>query len=383
MFFKVIGAKKVRYYEKYYDESEGKWKQVSCTLTSKTRAAQAEARKVLEAKIEQKTNTVFGVSQDLLVSEIANEWLSIRESELKRNTYVRQKSMFDTFLREFGKQKVRKISNIMLQKYLLSNDWSVGYRRLFRTLLDSYFVYCLKVGYIETNPIDRVVLPKAKKSVKLMKQKMKYFLSKEEMREYLLYLRKSKEDKRLILLAEFLYLTGMRVGEALGLKWENVDIENKEIHIQYTLVTEGSAENYYLTSPKTVSSIRTIAVSGRVIEILSEYSQLEGKSDLVFIYKQKYPLLLITFNTFLRRTFKKSGIDKGEDFKLTSHVFRHSHISLLSELGVPLKAIMERVGHSNEKTTLSIYTHVTQNMKSEVINKLEKIDLSLPKINQT
>ena len=113
MFFKVIGAKKVRYYEKYYDESEGKWKQVSCTLTSKTRAAQAEARKVLEAKIEQKTNTVFGVSQDLLVSEIANEWLSIRESELKRNTYVRQKSMFDTFLREFGKQKVRKISNIM------------------------------------------------------------------------------------------------------------------------------------------------------------------------------------------------------------------------------------------------------------------------------
>ena len=330
MFFKVIDAKKVRYYEKYYDESEGKWKQVSCTLTSKTRAAQAEARKVLEAKIEKKTNTVFGVSQDLLVSEIANEWLSIRESELKRNTYVRQKVMFDTFLREFGKQKVKKVSNIMLQKYLLSNDWSVGYRKLFRTVLNLYFSYCLKVGYIDANPIDRVVLPKAKRSVELMKQKMEHFLSKEEMREYLLYLRKSNEDKRLILLAEFLYLTGMRVGEALGLKWENVDIENREIHIQYTLVIEG--ENYYLTSPKTVNSIRTIAVSNRVIEILSEYSQLEEKSDLVFIYKQKHPILLTTFNIFLRRTFKKSGIDKSKDFRLTSHVFRHSHISLFSEL---------------------------------------------------
>ena len=84
----------------------------------------------------------------------------------------------------------------------------------------------------------------------------------------------------------------------------------------------------------------------------------------------------------MKRTFKKSGVDKSEDFRLTSHVFRHSHISLLSELGVPLRAIMERVGHSNEKTTLSIYTHVTQNMKSAVIDKLEKIDLSLPEINQ-
>lgn len=382
MFFKVIDVKKVRYYEKYFDESEGKWKQVSCTLTSKTRAAQAEARKILESKIEQKTNTVFGVSQDLLVSEIANEWLSIRESELKRNTYVRQKFMFDAFLREFGKQKVRKISNIMLQKYLLSNDWSVGYRKLFISILDVFFAYCFKVGYIEENPVKRVVLPKAKKNIKVMKQKMEHFLSKEEMSEYLFYLQKSNEDKRFILLAEFLYWTGMRVGEALGLKWENVNIENREIHIQYTLVTEESAENYYLTSPKTISSIRTIAVSNRVIEILSEYSQLEKKSDLVFIYEQKYPILLTTFNTFLKRTFKKSGIDKSEDFRLTSHVFRHSHISLLSELGVPLRAIMERVGHSNEKTTLSIYTHVTHNMKSEVIDKLEKIDLSLPEINQ-
>ena len=149
MFFKVIDVKKVRYYEKYFDESEGKWKQVSCTLTSKTRAAQAEARKILESKIEQKTNTVFGVSQDLLVSEIAGEFFLIRESELKRNTYIKQKVMFDAFLRKFGTKKVRQVSNVMLQKYLMVNDWSVGYRKLFRTVLDSFFSYCFKVGYIK------------------------------------------------------------------------------------------------------------------------------------------------------------------------------------------------------------------------------------------
>ncbi|GAB2021827.1 hypothetical protein RyT2_09010 [Pseudolactococcus yaeyamensis] len=54
-------------------------------------------------------------------------------------------------------------------------------------------------------------------------------------------------------------------------------------------------------------------------------------------------------------------------------MLRHSHISLLTELGVPIKAIMERVGHKDEKTTIQIYTHVTEKMKSDVSNKLENI----------
>ena len=376
MFFKVVGDKKVRYYEKYYDESEGKWKQVSCTLTSKTRAAQAEARKILEAKVEEKTDTIFGVSQDLLVSEIASEWLAIREAELKRNTYVRQKAMFDAFLKEFGTKMVAKIPNTLLQKYLLANDWSDGYRKLFKTVLDLFFTYCHKVGYIKDNPIKRVVLPKTKKDIQIIQQKKEHYLSKEEMREYLSYLESSNGDRRFILLAEFLYLTGMRAGEALGLKWENIELENKVIHIRQTLVTEGDAQSYYLSSPKTINSIRTVKVSDRVINILKEYHQLEVGDDLVFLYKQKHPILLFTFNSFLKRTFERSKINKSKNFKLTSHVFRHSHISLLSELGVPLKAIMDRVGHSNEKTTLSIYTHVTQSMELEMIDKLEKINLN-------
>lgn len=56
--------------------------------------------------------------------------------------------------------------------------------------------------------------------------------------------------------------------------------------------------------------------------------------------------------------------------KLTTHIFRHTHVSILAELGVPLKAIMARVGHSSPKTTLGIYTHVTEGMQAKVIEKL-------------
>ena len=56
-------------------------------------------------------------------------------------------------------------------------------------------------------------------------------------------------------------------------------------------------------------------------------------------------------------------------------MLRHSHISLLAELGVPIKAIMERVGHIDESITLRVYSHVTQNMHDEVKEKLNRISL--------
>ena len=84
--------------------------------------------------------------------------------------------------------------------------------------------------------------------------------------------------------------------------------------------------------------------------------------------------MMTCFNYFLKNSFRKSEIKK-DDFVLTTHVFRHSHISLLAELEVPIKAIMERVGHTNEKMTLGVYTHVTEQMKFNITEKLDKLDL--------
>ena len=64
-----------------------------------------------------------------------------------------------------------------------------------------------------------------------------------------------------------------------------------------------------------------------------------------------------------------SGISKN----ITAHVLRHTHISILAELNVPIKAIVERAGHSDERLTLAIYTHVTENTKRDVLSKLENI----------
>ena len=65
---------------------------------------------------------------------------------------------------------------------------------------------------------------------------------------------------------------------------------------------------------------------------------------------------------YVNRTIKKLDFPKP----VSTHTFRHTHISILAEFNVPLKAIMERVGHNEPRTTLAIYTHVTDEMKQEV-----------------
>ncbi|HBA1104727.1 TPA: tyrosine-type recombinase/integrase, partial [Enterococcus faecium] len=57
----------------------------------------------------------------------------------------------------------------------------------------------------------------------------------------------------------------------------------------------------------------------------------------------------------------------------TSHWLRHTHISILAEMNVPIKTVMERVGHTDESTTIRVYTHVTNKMQTNLIDQLNTV----------
>lgn len=380
MFYKTLDSGKYRYYEKYYDETERKWKQVSVTLSSKTRAAQAEAKRLLADKIDKKTSNLFGFSEDITVNDVKNEWLGIRRLEIKESTYHSQLGILKKFFVQFGSTKLKQISHSMLQKYLMSNEtWSASYRILNKTLIALFFEYCYKVGYISENPAKMIVLPKQKKNLEEVRRKQEKYLSKEEMKQYLEFLDwyHAGEINSKRLLVEFLYLTGLRSGEAFALRWEDVDFENQMITICRNLyLKKRSIYDFEETSPKTVNSYRVIEVNARTLEIISLYREKESyDQEYVFFRQNGLPQSLVSFNNYLKRTFSLSGIEKDSTFKLTSHVLRHSHISLLAEMNIPVKMIMDRVGHGDEKTTLSVYTHVTQTMRQGLLLELENIEL--------
>lgn len=377
MFFRELENGKYRYYEKYFDLEENKWKQVSITLTSKTRQAQKQARILLDEKIEKKRENIEKEKTEvrkITVKEAYEEYLKIRKSELKRSTFKSQKYTIIGEIRKLEDYLLMNVTSRIVQNILLELPCSAEHRKNKKVLLNLFFKYCLNVGYISENPIDNVVLPKRKKNLKKVRKKQNKYLTRAEVVQYLNFLEKEEKNQRVRLIVEFMYLTGLRFGEVLALTLEDIDFGNKTLEVKHTLHTSGSKAEIFLDSPKSLASYRVIGISDRVLEIIEEYLLIEKEGQFIFT-KNGNPFMIFSFNDFLKRSFKRSGIQKEEDFVLTTHVFRHSHISLLAELEVPIKAIMERVGHTNEKMTLGVYTHVTEQMKFNITEKLDKLDL--------
>ena len=377
MFFRELENGKYRYYEKYFDLEENKWKQVSITLTSKTRQAQKQARILLDEKIEKKRENIEKEKTEvrkITVKEAYEEYLKIRKSELKRSTFKSQKYTIIGEIRKLEDYLLMNVTSRIVQNILLELPCSAEHRKNKKVLLNLFFKYCLNVGYISENPIDNVVLPKRKKNLKKVRMKQNKYLTRAEVVQYLNFLEKEEKNQRVRLIVEFMYLTGLRFGEVLALTLEDIDFGNKTLEVKHTLHTSGSKAEIFLDSPKSLASYRVIGISDRVLEIIEEYLLIEKEGRFIFT-KNGNPFMIFSFNDFLKRSFKRSGIQKEEDFVLTTHVFRHSHISLLAELEVPIKAIMERVGHTNKKMTLGVYTHVTEQMKFNITEKLDKLDL--------
>ena len=138
--------------------------------------------------------------------------------------------------------------------------------------------------------------------------------------------------------------TGLRAGELLTLKTYDIDFKNKTISITKTRLKNGK-----VASPKTASSIRTIEVNETVLKILYDYI-----SDQEYIFN----VSISTLGFNLRK------------YDLSTHMFRHTHVALLVEAGVPIKVISERLGHSNLNVTLEVYTYVTKKHKKRLKRKV-------------
>ena len=387
MFFKKIDNGKYRYYEKFYDESEGKWKQASVTLTSKTRQAQGKAKKQLEEKIEKKSleydeqYKLKQVFQRMTVREVYDEYKIFRKQELKDSTFAIQNVMLSNILKDILDDLIVNVTSFSIQKYFMISPNSFKYKKTQKSLINLFFKYSLKLGYIEQNPIEKVEIPKQRKDIENIQKKRTKFLSIEEMKILKQSFGNSPQEIRMNYLIEFMYLTGLRIGEALALMWENINLENKIINVKYTLDTNSaSIKEFKLNSPKTIDSYRLVSISVRCIEILLNMKKLNVKSKKVnksFIFLSETDSLINpnSLNIYLKKIARKACFENKKPEIFSSHMLRHSHVSLLTELGVPIKVIMERVGHRDEKTTLQIYTHVTKKMENDVVEKLNLLDL--------
>ena len=232
--------------------------------------------------------------------------------------------------------------------------------------------------------------------------KERRFLSQEEQNRFL----KQVENNWYKEMFYIMFLTGMRIGEVGGLKWEDVDFKNRCININRSLSCqyESGVKTVRLTAPKTHNSYRKIPFMGEAEEMfLSQKKKQEkikrelGKryrsdgefSDLVFVTSMGSPV----FRHHAEKEVKKvvKAINEQEAFDsvreqrephylddLYPHAIRHTFCSRCFQLNMNPKVVQKLMGHQHYLTTIDIYTHVMQDDIDSEVCKLESAIFTTP-----
>ena len=194
--------------------------------------------------------------------------------------------------------------------------------------------------------------------------------------ETMTFLEATSED-RLYALYLLTIHTGLREGEVLGLRWQDIDLERGVLSVRQTVVRIGA--KIAIGQPKSKNSYRTVALSNTVVQalkshrriILSEQLQAGSRyesNDLVF------PTTLGTLMnpSNLRREFIKAK-KKANVPDIRFHDLRHTSATLMLAGGVHPKVVSERLGHHTASFTLDKYSHVLPNMQEEASNTLDQM----------
>lgn len=378
MWMEELPNGKYKFFERYKDPYTEKLKKVSVTMEKKTPQARNQAAILLQEKINQKLGEkqhfVSNINFEKLYEEFEENW----KHGVKNSTVYASKNVKKEILKQIeGDYLVRNIDRRLLQKVidqLLQDGRSHNYVSKIKFKLNQIMKFAVRMNYIDTNEMLFVEMPrKVITTDDLRKKNTKYL----DQKEFKLFIQNLKEEAlcdyritKYIRIAKVLFLTGMRYGELAALNYkEDIDFSKKTIHIKHTYDFRQKER----TTPKTIKSDRVITAPQKVLDIIKEQiieNATNGfDTDFIFINTLGEPITNVRVIAALKRHGQKIGIDKN----ITTHMFRHSHISLLAELGIPLTAIMDRVGHSDSKTTLEIYSHVTQKMVSDISSKLDKI----------
>lgn len=369
---------KVNFVERYKDPYTNKWKRTSVLMEKDTPRIRKEAQKILDDKITKILRSLK--SSEILFTDLFDQWWAFYQKEIKRSSIASLKGNIREIREDFGIGiKVVNIDPKYVQNYLDNLNCSRSKKERNKSMLNLAFDYAIDMDIIKDNPSRRAKLPRIQKTLEDWKKIEGKYLEEEEIKRLLKELFRRPSTYRLGLLSEFMSLNGCRIGEAISIKPDNIDFKTKTLQLHGTYDRTNGYMNGEKTSPKTLASYRETIMTKREMEILQEMefiNELERNTNkryrdmgYIFTTKNGIPIQINSFNLALKKANKrlKHPINKN----ITSHIFRHTLVSRLAENNVPLKAIMDRVGHADAKTTVQIYTHITKKMKSNVADIME------------
>ncbi len=278
------------------------------------------------------------------------------ETRLREHTMRTKKYIVELkILPYFGDKRVNDITAADIRQWqneLIKMGYSPTYLKTINNQLSAIFNYAVRYYDLKSNPCV-----KAGSMGKSKAEEMDFWTG-EEFRKFI----DSVMNKRLSYMAFMtLYWTGMRMGELLALNPKDIDLEKRTISITKSYQRLGKKD--VITPPKTPKSKRVITIPEFLAADIKDY--MDSLYDLQE-NDRLFPITKYYLEHEMQRGIKESGVKQ-----IRVHDLRHSHASMLIELGFSPLEIANRLGHEKVETTLNTYAHLYPNKQTKLAERLD------------
>ena len=359
----------------YYSEKLNKWvgqftagKKANGKLNRKSvygNTRKEVKEKITKALAEVQSDTYIEKS-DITLYELAKEIIEDKKNsnEVNLNTYKRLTYTLGYIKGgDIGDIPIQKITAKQIKDFLNSKtSYSNSVLQKIFQLLGQTFRRAIDRNYINKNPMlsEEVKRPKSDK-----KDREVISLSIDEEKKLIEALSlENKAYKNIILLMLF---TGMRVGEVLAIKINDINLQEHNLYINSTLTRDNTDKTILGETTKTQHSKRIITITDNIQKILEDAlnDTYKNEYDLLF-YDKKGFITPSEVNSYLIRLNKKYSIAN----ELHNHMLRHTYATRCIEAGMSVKVLQKKLGHSKIETTLNTYASVLARFEGQEDDKL-------------
>lgn len=333
--------------------------------------------KMTKALAEVQANSYIDKS-NITIAELGKSIIELKfnSNRITETTYSRSLNTFNIIKNEIGDIPIQEIEISQLQNFInKQKTYSNSYINKIYEMLSNIFKEGIKNGIIAKNPMLNILKPKSIKQDKkidaLTIEEQKLFTSALENEQY----------KNIFLIALH---SGMRIGEILALTINDIDLDNKLVHITNTLTKDSTGKVKIGETTKTYESMRDIPITTILEPILNNSisNYISNKNKLLFCHSNGSMITPSTINTQFKKICKnagikvitvkkKKGIDKdGNDIfvnlktsTVNTHMLRHTYATRCIESGVPAEILQKLLGHKNISITLNTYTTIFNKFK--------------------
>lgn len=293
---------------------------------------------------------------DMKFADFWKMYCADMETRLREHTMRTKKYIVELkILPYFGNKRVNDITAADIRQWqneLIKMGYSPTYLKTINNQLSAIFNYAVRYYDLKSNPCA-----KAGSMGKSKAEEMDFWTG-EEFRRFI----DSVMNKRLSYMAfMILYWTGMRLGELLALNPKDVDLEKRTIAITKSYQRLGKKD--VITPPKTSKSKRVITIPEFLAADIKDYI------DSLYELRENdrlFPITKYYLEHEMQRGIKESGVKR-----IRVHDLRHSHASMLIELGFSPLEIANRLGHEKVETTLNTYAHLYPNKQTKLAERLD------------